>query len=1659
MPVEQPSGPEDSLARECLAQAGAALTGARGDVPAHFIEQLFGRVVPEDVVRYGPADLAMLAARAWDFVRERQAGAPKIRCETVTLSDSGERKAVTVVEIVNDDMPFLVDSVMGELSDRRLTARLVAHPVLAVRREGDKLIATGADAADGARESFIHIHLDPIADEAARAEIVGALETVLGEVRLAVQDWRPMLERVNAIVAELKTNPPPLPVDEIAEAIQFLQWLLADNFTFLGVRNYVFDGHALEPDHDSALGIMRARDLRVLKRGNELLEYTPEIMAFLKEPRPLIVAKANIHARVHRRVYLDYIGVKRFDASGNLVGEQRIVGLFTSTAYTRAAHAIPYLRRKLAQVERRAGFDPGSHSGKALANVLEHYPRDELFQVDDDTLYHFALAILQLDERPRVRVLARRDRFDRFVSVLVYVPRERYDSAIRVKIGEYLAGVFNGRVSAYYPYFPEGPLVRVHFIIGRSGGPTSDVPRAKLESDVAAIVRTWTDGLNDALTLVYPPDKTRELFNRYRNAFSAGFHEAYAPTVATGDIRVIEGLSEQRPLGVDFHHRLEEEQRAVGLKVWSFARPLPLSERVPVLENMGFRVVDERTYHIEPEGREGVWFHDMLLERNDGGMIDLDQGKARLEAAFLMVMRGAAENDGYNALTLAGHLAWRDVALIRTLSRFLRQIRVPYSQDYMWTTLVKHAGIAGDIVELFHARFDPFLSSSFRGASQRVRPEAGSMINSASEPGIQNNAQNARLDSGPRPSGGPGMTGNGSETEARETQQKNIAARIEEKLQAVQSLDEDRILRQFVNAVQAAIRTNFYQADKDGQAKPLIAIKFESRKLTDLPLPRPLYEIFVYSPRVEGVHMRFGKVARGGIRWSDRPQDFRTEILGLVKAQQVKNAVIVPVGAKGGFVPKLMPKGASREAVQAEGIATYKLFIGTLLDITDNIDADGRIVPPENVVRHEGDDPYLVVAADKGTATFSDIANGLSLEHGYWLGDAFASGGSAGYDHKVMGITARGAWESVKRHFREMDVDIGKTPFTVVGVGDMSGDVFGNGMLREDTIKLVAAFDHRDIFIDPDPDPKVSLAERQRLFALPRSSWQDYDKALISKGGGIYPRASKEIRLAGEAQKLLGVPEAVTPQALMKAILKAKADLLFFGGIGTYVRAANETDEQVGDRANDAIRVSGADLNVKVVGEGANLGMTQRGRIEAALNGIRLNTDAIDNSAGVNTSDVEVNIKIALSQPVRAGALTLENRNTFLAEMTGEVARLVLRNNYQQTLALSLAQRRGMEDFGFQQRLMQILEKHGQLDRAVEYLPDEMALADRRKRNVPLTRPELAVLLAYAKLTLYSDLLDSNVPDDPYLGRELNRYFPERMTQRYPDALQAHRLRREIIATQLTNSMINRGGATLIVRIGDQTGAAAPAIAAAFAAVRNSYDMVALNGEIDALDNTVEGDTQLALYAAVQDLLLDRLVWFLRNVELTQGLDNIVTHYREGIAQVEAALDGALSKSAQAARAAKVAELTRASVPEALARRIASLGLLKAAPDIVLVADRAEKPVAEVTTTYFATEAFFQLDRVAGAVPNIVVADYFDRLALDRALDSIGDAERLLTAAMVGNGQSPGLAGVGAVEEWVKPRQAEVERIRAAIHEIAGSGLTLSKLSVAASLLGDLARG
>jgi len=1581
-----------------------------------FAAALFARGDQEDLARYTAEELAAIAADAFDFLTERRPGEFKIRLFNPGPVQGGrELHRGSVLEIANDDMAFLVDSVTGELAERGLELRMILHPILSVERDASgRLVAFHGEGHSvpeelGLRESFIHVQLERIEDEDERAVLLVALRDTLRDVRQVVADWRPMLERLEAAIASFKASPPPIPAADLAEAVQFLDWLKDENFIFLGMREYHFLGGRargrLEAVPDTGLGLLRDPELLVLRRGRALVSMTPEIRDFLLQPVPLIITKANVRSRVHRRVHMDYVGVKTFSDKGQLSGELRIVGLFTSEAYTRMARSIPVLRRKVANILERAGLDPDSHSGKALAHVLETYPRDELFQIDEDTLYASAMSILKLEERPRIRVLTRFDRFERFVSVLVFVPRDRFSTDVRIKIGDHLAAVFKGRLSAAYPHTTSaGPLARIHYIIGRHEGEWPRPPQSELEAGVAAIVTTWGDRLKRALGERYDPARARALRARYAEAFSAGYQEAFGTELAVEDIARLERLSPERRIAVHLHRRADMDDGRISLKLYHHGGPIPLSERLPVLENMGFRAINERSYRIAPAGEKArIWLHDIVLERAGGGPIDLPKLGPALEACYMAVWRGLAESDGYNALVLAEGLGWRDVAMLRALSRYLRQIRIPYSQDYMWATLVRHAGLSARLVDLFHARFSP---------------------------------------TGP------------SEPAARAAGEQAITEEIEAGLAEVTSLDEDRILRRFANAVQSMLRTNFFQVGTDGGPKATFAFKFDSRRIEKLPEPRPLFEISVYGPAVEGIYLRFGRIARGGIRWSDRPQDFRTEILGLVKAQQVKNAVIVPVGAKGGFVPKRRPADPSREAVQAEGIAAYKTFINCLLDVTDNL-KDDVFVPPENTVRHDADDAYLVVAADKGTATFSDTANAIAEERGFWLADAFASGGSAGYDHKAMGITARGAWEAVKRHFAEKNVDIQSTPFTVAGVGDMSGDVFGNGMLLSRHIKLVAAFDHRDIFIDPDPDTAASFAERERLFRLPRSSWADYDRSKLSAGGAVFSRAEKSIELSRHAQTALGLDQArATPQEIMSAVLRAPVDLLWFGGIGTYVRASDESDEQIGDRANDAVRVAARELRAKVVGEGANLGVSQRGRIEFARAGGRINTDAIDNSAGVNTSDLEVNIKITLAPLEASGSIKRPARNRLLASMTEEVAALVLRNNSLQALAISLAERRGLEDLGFAQRLMNVLEDRGLLNRAVEFLPSDAQLAERAKRGEAMTRPEIAVLLAWSKIALFGDLLDSDVPDDDYLSRELMRYFPVKLQRGYPQAIEGHRLRREIIATMLSNSMINRGGPTLLVRVADATGAESPKIAAAFAAVRDSFDMTALNAAVDGLAGTVDGALQLSLHAEIQDLLLGQLVWFLRFVPLDDGLSGLIEHYRRGIEGFTATLATGLPEGPRAAFQDRRERLAAAGVPDPLADRLVALPFLPLAPDITLVADRTGRPPADATKTFFAVDEALALDRVAAAARGLAVSDYYDRLALERASGRIGEARRRLTIEALQTGRS----GAEAVAAWIDPRRDAVERTQAMVAEILATATpTVSKLSVAAGLVGDLA--
>jgi glutamate dehydrogenase len=1575
----------------------------QGDKSATFADYLLARAPAEDVAAYSAADLhraADLARKAVDRHRKGES-VVAVDAESGVVRDG---RPVTVITVVNDNMPFLFDSLLGEITEDFSEPYLVTHPVIVVRhgKNGvEEILGDGGLARNDAthdRLSVVHVHIGRLTGEQAEA-LAARLKKVLSQVRAAVTDWKPMLARLDQAISEFRYAPVPLDKGHVTEAIAFLEWLRDDNFTFLGMREYKYSGGeksgTLDREDGPGLGILTDPDVLVLRRGTEAVTTTPEIRAFLHGPDPLIVTKANAKSVVHRRIYLDYVGIKTYTAKGTLSGELRIVGMFTSTAYTRSVMKIPYLRSKAQSVIAKAGFDAGDHSGKALINVLESYPRDELFQIPVPILRKHAEAILGLIDRPRVRALVRVDQFDRFVSILVFVPRDRYDSVAREKIGAYLKTVYQGRLSAYYPAFPEGGLARIHFIIGRSGGKTPKIEQATIEAAIRDIVRTWEDALADAAETSGSAANLKTIATR----FPESYRDSFSASVALVDAGRIAGIDADNPIDIDYYRDTGQSATQASLKIYHHGAPVALSRRVPILENIGFRVISERTFEIGGDDASGmVFIHDMELESTNGKPIALDDGGALFEEAFMAVWRGDVDNDGYNGLAQTAGLRSNEILVLRAYGRYLQQAGIPQSQDFIAATLNRYPDIARGL----HALFVALL--------------------------------------------GPDARGEGEVTA------RHLKAKIKDALDDVPNIDDDTIIRRYLNLIEASLRTNHFVSGKQERGQSL-AIKLDSRSVDGLPEPRPWREILVYGSEVEGVHLRFGPVARGGLRWSDRAQDYRTEVLGLVKAQQVKNAVIVPVGAKGGFYPKQLPVGGGREAVFEAGKAAYRNFISSLLSITDNIDID-HVVPPEGVVRRDPDDPYFVVAADKGTATFSDTANAISQAHDFWLDDAFASGGSAGYDHKKMGITAKGAWEAVKRHFREMNRDIQTMPFTMVGVGDMSGDVFGNGALRSEQTRLIAAFDHRDIFIDPDPDPAVSFAERQRLFDLARSSWQDYDKTKLSKDGVVVSRSQKSVTLPAAAAAAIGLSKTTaSPAEIMRAILAAPVDLLWFGGIGTYLRGSSETNQEVGDRANDAIRLTAADVRAKVIGEGANLGVTQRARIEFGLAGGRCNSDAIDNSGGVNCSDVEVNIKIALASAMRKGSLTRPTRNKLLAEMTDEVSHLVLANNYEQTLALSLARKRGLADIAHQGRFMEALEARGLLNRAVETLPSPAGLAEREARGEPLTRAELGVLLAYAKIVLFSDIVASDVPDEPHFDRDLMGYFPERMAKKYTGEIHGHRLRREIIARVVANDLVNRGGPSFVNRLQESTGRSAADVVRTFTAVRDGFALPALYREIDALDNKIDGQIQLDLYQTVSRLIFNTSGWYLKNDTGSEPLGKRIA----GLLEVRKALEPKLMSLLPEFSKARIEErrhgLFKGGAPEKLAERLALTDIAELIPDIALTAQTANADIAVAARAFFRVSEAFRIPRIEDAARSITPPDYYDQLALSRASDLIGTARRGIAVAAL-------TAHAGAsdpVAAWLEAGGENIAKVRERLQALTEGGeLTVSRLSVASGLMSDL---
>src|SRR6202522_3813734 len=1271
------------------------------------------------------------------------------------------------------------------------------------------------------------------------------------------------------------------------------------HFTFLGFREYRLQGRkgqeSLRPIAESGLGILRPGHRQPATTNRTL---SSDIRRQSRSRNLSLVTKANSLSTVHRAGYLDYVGIKQFDARGRLIGERRFLGLWTSAAYNANPREIPLLRQKITQVAEHFALAPDSHDGKALQHILESFPRDELFQASIAELNRIVTGIFGLQERPRIRVLLRRDTFRRFYSCLVYVPREKYNTQVRQRIEKVIREAFSAFGMESQVQIAESNLARLHIVARTSPSDDTRVDADALEQRVAAAVRSWLDGFKTALLARQDEAYALQLFEKYGQAFPAAYTEDFNGDAAALDVSFLEAVEkEPARLHLDIYRPEPRRKDNFFLKIFRGQDAIPISDLLPMLENMGLKVIAERPYQLEFPGGRRAWIQDLELVMQASAAVQFEALEREVKSAFTAVWTGRMDSDSFNQLTLSAGIPWRIVIVMRAYCRYLLQTGLPFSQGYIAQVLVNNAVTARALADLFVARFNPEPSASARQSAL------------------------ARLD-------------------------KRIRAALEE----VTRSDEDRILRAFWSALTATVRTNAYQVGRDGQLKEYLSFKIESQQLRELPLPKPLFEIFVFSPRMEGVHLRMGYVARGGIRWSDRREDFRTEVLGLMKAQQVKNTVIVPVGAKGGFVVKRMP--AEREAQQAEVIACYQTLIKGLLDVTDNI-VDDKIVAPPMVVRHDKDDAYLVVAADKGTATFSDIANAISEEYGFWLGDAFASGGSAGYDHKKMAITARGAWECVKRHFREIGKDIQTQNFSVAGIGDMAGDVFGNGMLQSPHIRLIAAFNHQHIFLDPDPDPKRSFKERQRLFRLPRSSWEDYSRAAISKGGGVYSRSSKSLTLSREVQTLLELPAQVTPNDVIKAILKAHVDLLWNGGIGTYVKASSESHSDVGDRSNDAVRIDAKELNCKVIGEGGNLGVSQLGRIEYARRGGRLNTDFIDNSAGVNTSDVEVNLKILLNGAVRAREITQAGRNRLLAQMTDEVAGLVLRNNYLQSQAISMGEFQTRQLLAENAYVVRALERSGDLNRSLEFLPSDEDIAERRQAGEGLTRPELAIILSYGKIWLYGALIHSDVPEDPYLSTELNRYFPTPVQKRFAQRIKRHRLRREIIATAITNSLINRMGPVFPVRAQDDTGADPAAIARAYTTAREVFAVRDIWAQIESLDNHIPASVQYTAMYQTTRLLRHASYWLIENLRERLDIERAVRRYAAPVHELWSELGSALSATASARLGAYRSKLIEQNVPERLATRIASLETLHCALDLVEVAMAAKVAIGYAAKTYF----------------------------------------------------------------------------------------------------------
>ncbi|MEJ6475340.1 NAD-glutamate dehydrogenase [Pseudoalteromonas piscicida] len=1542
-----------------------------------FAKTLYSNMSKEDLANRNDSDLYGAALSLWNALDKNKSDDAVIRVFNPEVAKDGWQSSHTIVEIIAKDMPFLVDSVRMAMNRKNIVSHLLLHSPLKLQRNDTGVITAvsnlKAEQESTSTKTVFFIEIDRQTDDSAIADFKAELESVLNDVSVAVADWKPIRDKLVSVSKELPTRHYSCSKDEVNEAVEFLDWLVSDNFTFMGYRQYdltpVQGDYELKPVEGTSLGLMKNSG----DDHSRLLSELPEVAR--KEARShnlLILTKTNSLSRVHRPAYIDYVGIKRFDDEGNVIGEDRFIGLFSSSFYNNSAADVPVLKSKINRIMEQCDFAKGTHAYKAVLNILETYPRDELVQARESELLEVAMGVLQTQERDMCRLFVRKDVYGRFFSCMVYVPRERYNTALRRETQQLLARAFKSSEKVEFTtFFSESTLARTHYIV-RVDDNNIDYNVKEIENNLVEAARTWEDKLQGALLERAGESRGNELNRKYTNAFQSAYKDQVLPSAAVVDIEKLEQLNDDNKLEMLFYRPQEEAtSQLVRLSLFHKAEPIHLSDVMPMLENFGLRVIGETPYAVKTTDGQVNWIMDFSMLIDSKGITDFDKVSARFRAALTNVWNNRLENDGFNRLVLLGGLTGREASILRAYAKYMRQIGVTFSQSYIENTFDRYPHIAAMIVELFVKKFSPKKTASEKALAK-------------------------------------------------------VVDAIYQELENVANLDDDRIIRLYVDMIKATLRTNFYQKEADGTNKSYTSFKIQPSAVPDMPLPLPAFEIFVYSPRVEGVHLRGGKVARGGLRWSDRREDFRTEVLGLVKAQQVKNTVIVPVGSKGGFVCKQLP--SEREAFFKEGQECYKIFIRGLLDITDNI-VHGDIVPPVDVVRHDEDDPYLVVAADKGTATFSDIANGIAESYNFWLGDAFASGGSIGYDHKKMGITAKGAWESVKRHFREMDIDCQTTDFTAVGIGDMGGDVFGNGMLLSKHIRLQAAFNHMHIFIDPNPDAASSYVERERLFNLPRSSWEDYNKELISEGGGIFSRAAKAITLSTEMKKMLGTKKSsMTPNELIKAVLKMPVDLLWNGGIGTYIKSKSETDAEVGDRANDALRINGGELGARIFGEGGNLGATQLGRIEFASNGGRINTDFIDNVGGVACSDNEVNIKILLNGLVAEGDLTKKQRDELLYSMTGEVSELVLKDCYRQTHTLSITKSKGPATLKEKVRFIHALEKEGKLNRAIEFLPTDEELAERAAAGKDLTRPELSVLVSYSKMVLKETLVVDEISENPYYRQLLVNSFPLPLRERFNAAMDNHPLRKEIIATKLANNIVNDMGLNFMVRMHEETGATDAEIAICYSIASAIFEMKETWSAISALDNKIPAAVQTEMLYQLRRTVRRATRWFLRHRDKSQNIEQTITFFAPTFKDLSANLHNYMVANESEQIVDKARDLESQGVPAEIALRIVSLSSLFSVMDLAEVANSSGRKIGVVSNTYFKLGANMGLHWFLDQITAQPVANHWQALARASYREELDWQQRSLSEVVLNSFAGDDSDIDQQIEQWMDKQAGLLHR-------------------------------